>query len=181
MRIFLGIPIEPEIRGEITKIQKQIDFEGIKLVEPENLHWTVKFFGELSNNELDEVKKKMDNINKNAFEIEIGGLGVFPSISYIKTIWIDCLKGKSEFKSLLEETNKTFSKIGKKDRKEKIPHLTIGRVKFTKNKEKLKKIIENNKNIVIGKSLVNKMHLYESILSTSGPKYRVLKEVVLNE
>lgn len=180
MRAFLGVPIPPKIREKISKIQENFDIKGTKLVKPENLHWTVKFFGEIDGKKAKEIKKRLGDVKQKPFRIEARGVGVFPSISYIKVIWIGCQEG-GEFKGFIREIKDRFKDIGKKDKhKEITPHLTIGRVKFVKNKKKLVNLIKEFKNKEIGEMKVGKLVFYKSELTPKGPIYEKIKEVKLN-
>jgi len=179
MRIFIGIPISDEIREGIAKISENFDIDGIKLVNPQNLHWTVKFFGDINKETVNEIKEMMDRIELNSFDIDIGGIGVFPSLSYIRTIWVGVLGEEKIFMNFLIELNEKFKKYGKENRHRIKPHLTIGRVKFIKDKEKLIKLVKMFERKYIGKMKINKISLFESILTKNGPKYTTLKEVVL--
>lgn len=177
MRVFIGIPIPDKMKDKISELQKKFDIKGIKLVEPKNLHWTVKFFGYLKE-EVKEVKKIMDKIHFEPFKIGIGGVGVFPSLSYIRTIWIGVDNGKKEFLNFLEDTKNKFTDIGKSDNKGIKPHLTIGRVKRIYDKEKLIDLIEKNRKVKIGETKIDRLVLYKSTLTPKGPIYEALKEII---
>lgn len=179
MRAFLGVPITQKIREKISKIQENFDIKGTKLVKPRNLHWTVKFFGEIDNKERGKIEKRLEKIDHRPFRIKVEGLGVFPSISYIKVIWAGCKEGK-KFKEFIEQVKDRFKDIGKKDNHEVVPHLTMGRVKFVKDKEKLIKLIKERESIEIGEMEVNKLVLYKSELTPKEPIYEKIKEVELN-
>ncbi|MCK4634814.1 MAG: RNA 2',3'-cyclic phosphodiesterase [Candidatus Aenigmarchaeota archaeon] len=175
MRTFIGIPIPKELRKKVYKIGKEIEMRGVKTVKPENLHWTVKFFGDLDEKEIKKVKEIMDSIEKEKIEIEVRGIGTFPGSSYVKIIWVGVSKGRTEFYEFLKEINKKFSGIGKNS--SVIPHLTIGRVKFIKDKENLLKKIDELRNVRIGRMKINKIVLYESQLTTKGPVYKEIKKI----
>jgi len=179
MRAFVGIPVDNTIKKEIIKIQKDFDIKGIKLVEPQNLHWTVKFLGDVEDREINKIKEIMSNLKFSSFNVEIGGIGVFPSLSYIKTIWIGVLKGENAFMNLLNELNKRIENIGRRNDHKIKPHLTIGRVKFVEDREKIVALVKSLEKKNVGKMKINKISLFESILTKNGPKYNVLKEVVL--
>jgi len=175
VRAFIGIPIPEELRGKIRKTGKEIEMWGIKLVEPENLHWTVKFFGDLDESQTKKVMETMDSIKGEEMEIEISGVGTFPDSSYVRVVWIGVGQGKEKFMKFMNEVNKKFSGIGKDS--EVTPHLTIGRVKFIKDKEELLEKIQKIKNECIGKMRINRLVLYESQLTPKGPVYKEIKKI----
>ena len=58
MRAFLAIEIEPYIKNKIEESQEIIsesESSNIKYVERENIHLTLKFFGEIDDEKLDEI------------------------------------------------------------------------------------------------------------------------------
>ena len=95
VRAFIAIDLERDIINEIVKIQnlirKKTLFSG-KLTESENLHLTLKFLGEASEEKLEEVKKRLKNIKLKSFDCEIADIGFF-SKTFPKIIWIK-LNGK---------------------------------------------------------------------------------------
>ncbi len=175
MRVFLGIPISEELKKKISSVTREIQMKGVKAVEPENLHWTVRFFGELDEKQLARVKKLMDSLESGKMEIELRGVGTFPNERFMKVIWIGVGSGKEEFTAFLKNVNKKFSGIGKDS--EVVPHLTIGRVKALREKERLAKNVNKIRNAEIGKMFLEKMVLYESVLKGSGPVYREIKKI----
>jgi len=63
MRAFLGIPMPDGLREKIKNLEKEFEMKGVKTVKPENLHWTVKFFGDITEEEAEKIKKIMDGIS----------------------------------------------------------------------------------------------------------------------
>jgi len=59
------------------------------------------------------------------------------------------------------------------------PHLTLGRVKFLRNNEKLKEIISEHENVEFQNVKLNKLIYYESVLMPGGPLYKPITEVIL--
>lgn len=177
MRVFLGIPVPEELKKKISSVSREIQMKGVKLVEPENLHWTVRFFGELEESSVSKVKETMDLVEAKKMEIELRGAGAFPSERFIKVVWIGVGEGREEFTNLLKEVNKKFSGMGKDS--EVVPHLTIGRVKAIRDKDRLARSINKIRNVIVGKMFLENMVLYESTLTGSGPVYREIKRVGL--
>ena len=98
MRTFIALDLPREFIKEIQGIQKILKnktlFTG-KFTEPENLHLTLKFLGEVDEDKIEEVKKRLKEIRLDGFYIELGEIGVF-SKSFIKIVWVK-LNGKGVF------------------------------------------------------------------------------------
>ncbi len=177
MRCFIAIPLSEEIKEKVTSIQKHFKIPGIKLVEKENLHITLKFLGEVEEVKIREVAKILKEIEFKQFELNISGIGTFPSNNFVRVVWVgikssEIYELKQLIDNLLEKTG--FAKDTSWD-----PHLTIARVKFLSDKSTLLKKIEELKNIEIGKQKVDKFTLFESVLKKEGPIYNKIEEIRL--
>lgn len=86
-RCFVAIDIPENIKKDILKIQDSLpEFKG-KLTESENLHLTLKFLGEISEDKIEKVKRRLREINFQNFKTDIGSIGVF-SEKFVKIIWL---------------------------------------------------------------------------------------------
>ena len=174
MRCFISIDMPEKVREGIREIQENLpNFIG-KKTELENLHLTLKFLGEIDEKKLEEVKKKLKEINSKKFETEIDSIGVF-SEKFIKIVWLH-LTGCEELQKEIDEKLKDlFDK-----EKRFMSHLTIARVKNIKDK---RKFLEGLKEIKIPKIkfAVDNFRLKESVLRRKGPKYEILAEYELEK
>jgi len=168
-RCFVAIDIPKKVKEEIVKVQKQIpEFYG-KLTEIENLHLTLKFLGEISEDKVEEVRKALRKIKFNNFEASIGSIGFF-SENFIRIVWLH-LSGFEELQRFVEEA------LGNIFPREKrfMSHLTIARVKKIEDKnsflERLRKI-----EIPQMKFQVVEFNLKESVLHHKGPIYKIIEK-----
>ncbi|MCD6371858.1 MAG: RNA 2',3'-cyclic phosphodiesterase [Candidatus Aenigmarchaeota archaeon] len=183
-RVFLAIDIPNELKKSISEFQNSIkkDFDA-KWVEEANFHFNLKFFGNLTEDEILKIKSKTEEVVKDfkPFYIEIYGMGVFPNFSFPRVVWLGC-KNNIELQHLSESLDDSFSSVGiKKEERRFVPHLTLGRLRSGKNKQLLKKIVEKNSNVSFGKFLVKEIILFESKLSPKGPVYKKLYQFALGE
>ncbi len=171
MRLFVAVDIDDNLRRSITPLLKLLSsFKGIKAVEPENLHMTLKFLGEVDELKAGKIKRELEKIDFSPFEMEFSGIGFFPNSNYMRVIWIGT-KGEGIYK-LADEVEKGMKKLGfKKDRDFKA-HLTVGRVKRIdpSSKSKLLKELEEYDR-GYGKMLVKNFKLKKSTLTPKGPIY----------
>ena len=184
MRTFLAIEIEPYIKNKINETQQIIeDCESakIKYVETENIHLTLKFFGDVDNNKLEEIDDIIIQSIKNyeQYNIKVVNIGAFPNIYHPKVIWTGITDKEKTTIKLIKELDKKFSKIGFKKEKDYVPHITIGRVKNISNTNKLSQTIKNLKKRYHGKMKVKKICLKSSQLTPNGPIYENIKEYEL--
>lgn len=179
IRAFLAIDLDDELKPKINKIIrefKQID-ANIKYVDLQNLHFTLKFFGDIDTEGIDLISQKIENVIKDfdSFTIKIKGCGAFPNKNRIKVIWVG-LDEDEILKDLHDKLDKEFNSIGFDLDRKFSSHLTIGRMKSAKGKNKVKNTIETYNNIDIGTMDVNLITLKKSTLTPSGPIYEDLLE-----
>lgn len=173
MRAFLGISISDELKHRILEIQKKFSGFDIKFVESENLHFNLKFFREINDEQVEKLKKILEEITEKfeSFDIEIRGLGVFPNKNYIRVIWVGVKEGFNTITSMAESIQDSIETIGFLREEKFVPHLTLGRIRTARNKEELKRLVEELESIEIGRMKVDAIRLFRSKLSPLGPIY----------
>lgn len=181
-RVFLAIKIPEEISEKIYDfiIKNVSRIEGIKPVEKENLHITLKFFGEIREEEINRISIKIKEGLKNSkpFKVNIKGIGVFPEPDNPRVIWIGTIS--DEIYTLKVKIDEVLEKIGFEKERNFVSHITIGRVKKAKSPEKIKKILKDSANIDFGEFTATKITFFESILTPKGPIYKPITEFALN-
>lgn len=188
IRSFLAIELKNEGTIEnVTEFCNRLkqNQPNIKLVEPENLHVTIKFLGNITEHLAPKIYAiLMEDINKKyfpdkAYDYQLGGVGQFRKFS---VVWIK-ISGNIQIiqnaKDELEELLYTRLGIKKDERSKFQPHLTIGRLRKEKinykNFSSLKNLIEENKNKVFGPFSITGIKLKKSELTPKGPIYTDLK------
>ncbi|MCL7383318.1 MAG: RNA 2',3'-cyclic phosphodiesterase [Thaumarchaeota archaeon] len=174
-RTFIAVDFDnPEIVGKIQDIQKDLKNSGIvaKDVEPQNLHLTLWFLGELPENKLKIVLSEVSRVSFNKFEVRIGGVGYFPGGSRINVIWLKVEDPTNTLNSILDQLLDSLGKKGfKYDERGFTPHLTIARVKYIKDKEKALKKLQELKDIQLGQQTIDTLKVKKSVLTAKGPIY----------
>jgi 2'-5' RNA ligase len=171
MRLFIAIDFPGDVKKEIQKIQKKLPkFDG-KITEPENLHLTLKFLGDVDEKVAEQVKKELKKIDFKKFEAEIDLLGYF-NPAFVKIVWLhvsNCEEIQHEVEVKLESMFKPEARF--------MSHLTIARVKFADKRifgGELKKVRFDKI-----KFPVSSVKLKSSELTPNGPIYRDLLEIKL--
>lgn len=179
VRTFIAIELNEETHSELSSLLsalKESDAD-VKWVAPEAIHLTLKFLGYVDDTKIKEVQKILSEVAKNSkpFTLSLKEVGAFPKLDYPRVIWVGVEEGKNEAEQIAKELEDRLEKIGiPKEDREFHPHLTLGRVKSQKNKDKLKSIIETTKFEPKSKVNVDHLTLFKSQLTAKGPIYTPL-------
>jgi 2'-5' RNA ligase len=182
MRTFIAVNLPDEIKknvAEATASLKKID-SGIKWVEPENLHLTLKFLGWVEDKRLPEVVEIAGKVIASSFKLKLAGVGSFPEGKSPRVLWVDIIEGAAELKPLADRLEKDYSSAGfRAEEREFSPHLTIGRVKEKRGIDKVIEEMGKLKEAVFGECVIDRMDIMKSTLTRKGPVYEVYKSIEL--
>jgi len=169
MRAFVAIEVNnKDVLNSIHKIQAELNIKA-KPVELHNMHFTVQFLGEVSEDMVRKISDVLNSIEFSAFSITFGSIGVFPKPNSPRVIWIGVTDGINELEKLAEMIRSKLSDIGFSPDKKFKPHVTIFRVK---NKiEDLSSKLEKFSSCSFGKQLISEIKLKKSELTPNGPIY----------
>ena len=174
IRLFVAIDLPKEIKEQIKDLQKEIDMEGVKLVEEENLHLTLCFIGDTSKEDFETIKEKLKQLYFKSFTISVRGTGSFPNKLYPRVLFL-YVEPATKVRVLSEQIH---SLLDVPVDKEIVPHITIARVKFFKDKGKIISFVNRWSNKQFGSFKVERIKLYSSKLTSSGPEYKKEGEVL---
>jgi len=177
IRCFVALDLPREAINHIKEIQRLIKKKNLfigKFTEPENLHITLKFLGEINKDKIKQVKERLKKINFKGFETQLKEVGTFSSKynSYVKVIWIKLI-GKGLF-DLQKQIDKNLKDLFKPEFRF-MGHITIARVRKTFDKKMLIEYLKKIKPKKI-KFKVDEFFLKKSILSPEGPTYKDIKK-----
>ena len=133
LRCFVAVDVEDlNIVRKLTDVQRELASVGtrLKLVEPENLHLTLAFIGEVPPPIVEAARRALGEVSLRRFKIRLVGIGAFPTINRPRVVWVGVSEGREELQVLAREVRASLKRHGVPfDKKEFVPHLTIARVK----------------------------------------------------
>lgn len=177
MRCFVAVDVEePSLLDKLEEVQRTLAGTGsrLKLVDRLLMHFTLRFIGEINELRKRQIIEALSDVSFPKFEVEVRGLGAFPSLSRPRVVWAGAGKGSDMLISLAKEVNERLDRLGfiRKEKRPFSPHLTIARVKmFT---PQLVKVIKQHSDTIFGEFVAEELRLKRSILTPKGPIYSTL-------
>ena len=180
MRTFVAIDLPEDLKKSIANFIRdlqKLDVVDASFTKPEQLHLTLKFLGEVKEEDVEKIKNVLANITRNAkkFELQLMGFGHF---NY-RILWIGGNSGQQQAIELANKIDLELNKLGfEKETRPFEVHLTLARVKWWKNKDALKDLLEKYRNKVWGTFAVDEIKLMKSTLSRQGPIYETIEKFI---
>ena len=169
MRTFVAIEVSDQnVLNSISHVQSELSIKA-KPVELHNMHFTVQFLGEISEEMTRKISGALNSLEFTPFLISFVGIGVFPKPSFPRVIWIGTNEGVNELEKLAETIRTELSHLGFSPDKKFKPHVTIFRIKG--NIEGMSSKLEKFSACYFGKQVVSEIKLKKSELTPNGPVY----------
>lgn len=186
MRAFIGIDLPEAVRESLGALQRELaeSHADVKWVEPANLHITLKFLGEISEEQRREVEALLKRLAAQTprFLVSLEGVGAFPSIRAPRVVWVGISQGSNAVTGLAESIERESAALGfQREEREFAPHLTLGRVRSGRQRRELTQRLETLTWTPLPAWSASTVTLYQSVLSAAGPRYSVLAEVPLRK
>jgi 2'-5' RNA ligase len=179
-RTFIAVGIDKTIRDRAVVLQEALGRAGadVKWVEPENMHVTLLFLGEVEDRTLPAVCRVVADVAAGLapFEISVAGAGCFPNARRPKTLWVGIGEGLQELVALHDALEPPLLDLGCYRREERryTPHLTLGRVKGDAGADQLATALARRTDWQGGRVAVREVLVMSSELRPEGPTYTVL-------
>lgn len=174
-RSFAAVFPPPEVRQRIWGLSERLKKAagGVKWVERENIHMTLRFFGNLTDAQLEAAGSCMREAaaGENPFSARLATLGAFPSASRVRVIWVGIEQGRDQLSRLADDLERRFvlAGLGRTD-KPFSPHLTIGRVRAPEKNPRLEEAIRTL-TFEGAEFMIDGLTLTKSELRPGGPVY----------
>ncbi len=189
MRCFIAIDIDENNRAALGDLQQQMKSEvdikksDVKWVKPENIHLTLKFLGEIRDEQVVDVCNIVKDVagRHDSFELDIESVGHFGGRS-ARILWVGSGKGRENLLQLQEDLEQQLASAGWPPEKRAFSgHLTLCRIRNPKAGIKLAQIAEQYRDFKVGVMPADSVSVYQSELTPAGPIYTVLGEYKMRE
>ena len=192
MRLFVAVDLTADAKAAIVAEQKRVaaalgeSRSGLRLVKPDQIHLTLLFLGEVPDQRVSAVIEAISiGIEVTAFELVLGGSGVFPARGAPRVLWIGVTAGTTSLARVQQivAARARGLEIPFDDRPFN-PHLTIGRWRRgdagRKARDRSARPGEYSSASRLASVWVTRATLYQSRLSSSGPEYTALAHATLS-
>ncbi len=180
--IAIKLPLAKQAAELIEDIKVHLADEKIKWVDTWNIHITLHFLGNTEEDLLGDIGNEISNqLNDiKSFKLQCRGVGLFKNLHNPKVLWFG-IDQSAELNSLKEKVDGALKPFGfyKEERFFK-PHVTLGRIKYIKNKEKFNEVVNTYRDINMQEFTINEVYFYESELTPKGPVYKVIRKFDLS-
>jgi len=132
MRAFLGNPVAEPALGVVVEALAGLrrDLEGVRWVRPEGLHLSVHFFGQLPDDDVEQVVEAVSPVAARTapFELRLGRYGAFRDRGQARVLWLGVDDGVEALARLAMECRQQLSRAGYDvDSRPYSAHCTLGR------------------------------------------------------
>lgn len=128
-RLFVAIDLPSPLKEQLSALTTRID--GVRWTPTINLHLTIRFIGDVSQDVADEIQSALTEVQSAPFSLQLSGVGTFPGHSRKppRIIWVGLSKPPA-LQSLHEKIESVIRDLGlTPDNRPFTPHITLGRVK----------------------------------------------------
>lgn len=183
-RIFVAIELDPVLHQAVVQTQRQLEAAGAKLrwIKPDNLHFTLRFLGEIPAAQVARVKiaTREAAASMHPFGITLRTLGAFPSLQRPQVVWIGVEEGQEALMALADRLDGELARHRfPPERRRFRPHLTLARVRDARQWGDLVRALGQFGDVEVGSQRVEAITVMESQLTPQGPIHTRVEEVRL--
>jgi 2'-5' RNA ligase len=180
MRLFVAVDLDEPLRRAAARVTRTLrdrleraETYGVSWVAPDNLHLTLRFLGEVSDEVAREVTTSLSApYPVPAFDIELAGVGMFPPTGSARVIWLGVVQGGDQLAALHAQVEQRLASYLPPEERPYRAHLTIGRFRVPAPARVRESIVSPN--TPVGRCTVSQVTLYRSQLSPKGAVYTAL-------
>lgn len=175
----MPVAIEDQLSKVIATLKGDLKEMPVRWVAVENIHMTLKFIGETSEENVQQISSLIEQCAKNVepFDLQLKGFGVFPDSRRPLVLWVG-VSAPENLATLQQKIESGLAHLGYpvEDRPFN-PHLTIARVRRGAGSPDAKRIMaamDEHKAITSDPVIIDSVTLFQTVLNRSGSVYNRL-------
>ena len=182
MRLFAAISLTTALLEQLLTFQRDLAAMlgerrevDLKWLKREQLHLTLKFFGEVRPEKSDEINERLAAAARGcaSFDLRLEGCGCFPEKGPARIIWAGC-PSCPPLEKLYQAMEDQLERIGvPKEKRDFSPHITMARVK--RENGRVIRALLLSRDFAGGEMQVQKVDLFQSTLKPDGAEYQLVR------
>jgi len=142
IRSFIAIELPDKLRLELGQLETQLKaarHPRVKWVDPNGIHLTLKFLGNIAADRTGEITEMMEEAARGIppFHLDIKDLGVFPNLKRAQVAWVGVSGEVDKLKQLQQRLESNLERLGfTPESRAFTPHLTLARLRQASSDER---------------------------------------------
>jgi 2'-5' RNA ligase len=174
VRTFVAVFPPQRVREALFRAARDLPAsKAFRLIGPEKLHLTLKFLGNVAEDDLIPVEQALEQLRgrHEPFELETSGFGAFPSERRARILWAGVGEGSGPLRVVAQSVDDLLEPAGfGREHRPYVPHLTLGRARSPGVK-----IEDTSISLPTLRFSVSGVDLVESVPGGGGVTYSVLE------
>ncbi len=181
MRTFIAIELDDAVKRQLRNLQERLRPQcgNLKWVEPNLIHLTLKFLGEIADKQVASVSEAMGQLAQECrqFDIRIRNTGTFPPHGGVKVVWVGIEDPNDGLARCQERCEDLLASLGfPKERRRFSPHLTLARNRDLSGSGAVRVALDREPPFDAGIQTATSVNFFQSTLTPRGPIYNVLSK-----
>ena len=188
IRAFIAIEMQDAVRASLSSLQGRLrphEHPYVKWVDPKSIHLTLKFLGNIEQQQVSQIEEAISQASQGVspFQLQLGGLGAFPSLGRPRVIWVAMTGEIERLVTLQQGIDQALVPLGFAiESRPFTPHLTLGRLRERASPEERKRIgelVKATQSEAAAAMEVTEIILMRSRLTPQGAIYSPLAKIEL--
>jgi RNA 2',3'-cyclic 3'-phosphodiesterase len=182
-RTFIAVKVDAgdDFKNAVSTIKDGLVNENIRWMDINNLHVTLAFIGDTDESSVEKITSMLasDFPGFGSIDFRLTGFGVFRNFKDPRILFTD-IENPVRLIEAWEIIKKGLDALNiKLEERNFRPHLTIGRIKYLRDRNNLQELVQKYMNVKLQDVTVSEIVYYESILLPNGSVYKPISKVKL--
>ncbi len=135
IRCFIAIELPDELKEELVQLEARLKLgkqPWVKWVNPDSIHLTLKFLGNIAIERTGEITKAMEEAAQAVppFQLKVNDVGAFPSLKRVEVAWVGVSGDVDKLGQLQQRIESNLARLGfAPESRPFVSHLTIARLR----------------------------------------------------
>ena len=188
IRSFIAIELPAELKLELVQLEAQLKSGGqfgVKWVNPDGIHLTMKFLGNVAVDRVEGITRAMEEAARgiSPFQLRVKELGVFPNFKRVQVAWVGLSGEVDKLAQLHKRIESNLTPLGfPPESRPFTPHLTLARLRAQTsldNRQRFGQLIANTTFEAAHTIEVDAINLMKSQLTREGAIYSQINSIRL--